>query len=89
MNQPTEHEPSAFAEDEAEITYKFMRLKKENEESQEFHNRARKQLEKIRSTPVFSKGYIRFKFPDMHIFEAAFSPSETMSFVYSFLKGVQ
>lgn len=65
-----------------------MKLKKQNEDAQKFQNRAMKELQKLKSSPVFYKGYIKFKFPDAYIMRATFSPSETSEFVYSFLKNV-
>ncbi len=88
MEMETKSLEDAPIKEEEQLTYSYMRLKKENEESQEFQSRAKKQLEKLRKTPVFSKGYIRFKFPDAHILQAAFSPNETMEFVYKFLRDV-
>ena len=86
------HEPEGNAmgmEKEFEdATRTFLQLKKENEAASEFQSRAKKQLEHLKKAPVFSKGYIRFKFPDSMFMQAAFSPSETMEFIYSFLKGV-
>jgi hypothetical protein len=69
-------------------TYYYMTLKKQNQEAQKFHSRGLKELEQIKNIPVFSKGYVKFKFPDTFILRAAFSPSETVKFLYSFLQNV-
>ena len=84
---PFAMESSAMPE-EAEAGMQYMRLKKENEEAQMVSHRAAKKLQKLKKTPMYTKGYIRFKFPDMYILQAAFSPSETMTFVYQFLRDV-
>ena len=78
----------AEVDEENEATIGYMKLKTENEAGQMFQRRVKKQLESIRKAPVFSRGYIRFKFPDMFILQIAFSPSETMQFIYTFLKPV-
>jgi len=88
LERKVKFEDEPIIPEEAEISVKYMRLKKENEEAQSFKNRAMKKLQKLKKTPVYSKGYLRFKFPDMHILQAAFSPSENIEFVYKFLKDV-
>jgi len=65
-----------------------MTLKKQNQEAQQFHNKGLKELKKIKNVPVFYKGYVKFKFPDTFILRAAFSPSETAKFLYTFLEKV-
>eukprot|EP00826_Nyctotherus_ovalis_P034648 TRINITY_DN2904_c0_g1_i11.p1 TRINITY_DN2904_c0_g1~~TRINITY_DN2904_c0_g1_i11.p1 ORF type:complete len:257 (+),score=85.52 TRINITY_DN2904_c0_g1_i11:1078-1848(+) len=66
----------------------YLKLKRENEEAQMFKYRALRELQGLRKTPVYTKGYIKLKFPDMYVLQAAFSPSETAEFVYSFIREV-
>lgn len=69
-------------------TLSYLKLKRENEEGQMFKYRAMRELQGLRKTPVYTKGYVKLKFPDMHVLQAAFSPSETAEFVYSFVREV-
>lgn len=85
---PKEEQEEDKSYEESMQTLSYMTLKKENEEAQRFHNRGQKELQRIRSTPIFSKGYVKFKFPDSRVLRAAFSPSESALFLYNFLKHV-
>eukprot|EP00826_Nyctotherus_ovalis_P008893 TRINITY_DN12314_c0_g1_i4.p1 TRINITY_DN12314_c0_g1~~TRINITY_DN12314_c0_g1_i4.p1 ORF type:complete len:127 (+),score=41.67 TRINITY_DN12314_c0_g1_i4:363-743(+) len=85
---PNEEPEEDKSNEETMQTLSYMTLKKENEEALKFHNRALKELQRIRKMPVFSKGYVKFKFPDTYILRAAFSPSESALFLYTFLKDV-
>ena len=71
-----------------EDTIAYMNLKKQNEEAEKFQYRAMKELRKIQSSPVYTKGYLKIKFPDMYVLQAAFSPSETAGFIYDYLRDV-
>ncbi len=90
MSLPIQQEELVSPElEEEDAKTGCLRLLQENEASSVFRSRAKLELQKLRSVPVFSKAYIRIKFPDMHIFQATFSPSESMAFVYQFLKSVR
>lgn len=74
--------------EEEEAKMKFLQLKKENEINQAFHSKGKQELDRVKNLPVIMKGYIRFKFPDSYLLQAAFSPKETICSIYAFLKPV-
>jgi len=68
---------------------KYLSLKQESREVQKFSYRAMKELKALRQTPVCTKAYIKLKFPDMYVLQAAFSPSESAEFIYAFVRDVK
>ena len=58
------------------------------QESTQFTSKRKKEFEDLVKKPLFTESKIRVKFPNNSVFEAFFSPKETLHDVISFLKPV-
>lgn len=82
------YEAELEQEEEEETKKTSTEKEKEKEKHKTFQSKGKNELEKLKKIPIFTKGYIRVKFPNSLILQAAFSPKETMEFVYKFLRDV-
>lgn len=79
-------QPDEYDSDKDDGTVGALTLLKKNEEDRHFQSRAMKELGNLKKRKVFSAITIKIRYPGDLILQAIFSPYETLSDIYSFVR---